>query len=106
MARLTISFNPAANAQFPVKMIMKNSLPLPRMATPSVFQAAARLDEVIAAHPTTVIPLNQKMPFTDLMMHPEKVEAVLRLLEHGNDATGKKASGNKMATGRSLKRNV
>ncbi|HEY4417520.1 MAG TPA: hypothetical protein VGO57_17645 [Verrucomicrobiae bacterium] len=106
MARLTISFNPAANTQFPVKMIMKNSLPIPRMTAPSIFQVAARLDEVIAVHPATVIPLNQKMPFTDLMLHPEKVEAVLRLLEPGNHTHGKKSSGSKMATGRSLKRNV
>lgn len=56
---------------------------------PSVFQVAAHLDEFIAAHPEFVIPLNRHMPFADLMLNPEKVEAVLKFAEGGNKPNGK-----------------
>jgi hypothetical protein len=106
MARLTISFNPATKSPFPVKMILKNSIPVPKPVTPSIFQAAARTDEFAAAQPAVAIPLNQKMPFTDLMLHPEKVEAVLRLMEQASPANGKKSARSKATAERGFKRNA
>lgn len=94
MARLTISFNPATKTQFPVKMFTKNFTSMTKTTT-SIFQAAAPLDEFVATHPAFAVPLNQKMPFTDLMLHPEKVEAVLRIMEQKNQPTGKKTAKTK-----------
>jgi len=94
--RIHIQFNEARKLQLPIKHVMKSSLATwPDIAAPSVLQVAAHADEFIATHPEFVVPLSQEMPFADLMMNPEKVEAVLKTAEVGAKAGGRSATAHR-----------
>ncbi len=61
---------------------MKNSVPIKtEIAAPSVLQVAAHLEDFVAANPKSASTLSKKMPLADLMLHPEKLEAVLKTAE-------------------------
>lgn len=82
MKRIQIKFVQLPKLQLLIRYVMKNPRPiLPDAAAPSIFQAAAQ--------PECVIPLSDKMPFADLMLHPAKVEAVLKAVDDGHKSSGK-----------------
>jgi hypothetical protein len=103
MNRIPIKFVESPSFQLPIKPIMNSFLDTwPDIAAPSVLQVAAHLDEFISTHPEFVVPLRQKMSFTDLMLHPEKIEAVLKDAEVGNKSAGKPV-GPRKVNGREVK---
>jgi hypothetical protein len=104
MKRVPIQFVETPKIPLPIKHVMNNFLATwPDISAPSVLQVAAHLDEFIASYPEFVIPLSQKMPFADLLKHPEKVEAALKTVENGNKSAVKPASRKSILGGRETK---
>jgi hypothetical protein len=79
MLNLDICFVADSPIELQIKQAMKTSTTIQNIKNvPSLFQIAAHIEDVV---PTTAskatLSLNQK-PFADLMLHPEKLEAVLK----------------------------
>jgi hypothetical protein len=80
--RLNIRFFTTPKISFQIKNAMKSAISTqsePKI--PSLFQVAAQLEDFTTAHPESAPQISQKMPFADLMMHPEKLAAVLKTAE-------------------------
>ena len=53
---------------------------------PSLFQIAARIDDFFHTSPSKSAPPPIQTPFADLMSHPRKLEAALKIAKSQNDA--------------------
>jgi hypothetical protein len=80
MTKIKIKFAPAEKFRSSIKFIMKNSNPNEVTAT-SVLQVAAHFEDFVATNPKAAPALSKKIPLADLTVHPEKVEAALKIVE-------------------------
>ena len=93
---LNVWFVTAPKISFQIKNAMKSVTPIQsEPEVPSLFQVAAQLEDFTAAHPESTPQISQKMPLADLMMHPEKLAAVLKTAETELPAKNQRATHGK-----------
>lgn len=92
---LVVDFVVTPSLQLQIKHAMKNSAAIQNQKTgPTLFQAAAQIDDsAVAAHGKPATSLD-KTPLADLMLHPEKVETVLTATQAADPATGQAPAKN------------
>jgi hypothetical protein len=80
--RLNIRFVTAPEIWFQIKNAMKSVTSIQNEPkAPSLFQVVAQLEDFANAHPESAPQISKKMPFAELMIHPEKLAAVLKTAE-------------------------
>jgi hypothetical protein len=85
MMSMKILFVTDSPVQLHIKHVMKTSSPAhSRQIIPSLFQIAASLDDFVTVV-SKAARANQS-PFSELMSHPEKLEAALKIAKSQNDA--------------------
>jgi len=73
--------------QLKVKYPMKTSVTIQhKPIIPSLFQIASRIEDLTPANTSRSAPPLDETPFADLMLHPEKLKAALKLAKSQNDA--------------------
>jgi hypothetical protein len=87
MHSINVWFVDTPSLQLQIKHVMKTSITIQnRKAVPTLFQIAAQLDDSIAAAAARPATSLNRTPLADLMLHPEKVEAVLEVTKNAGPA--------------------
>jgi hypothetical protein len=88
MTSIKVRFVAASPLQLQIKHAMKTSTPIQnKPIVPSLFQVASRVEDFATATTLKSAPPLNQTPFADLMLHPEKVEAVLKTAKTENRVT-------------------
>jgi hypothetical protein len=86
MTSINVRFVATAPFKLQIKHAMKTSTPAQnKPMIPSLFQIAAHMEDFTPAITSKSLPPNQT-PFSDLMLHPDKLEAALKTARIENDA--------------------
>jgi len=85
--RVDVCFIAIPLLQLQIKYAMKTSVSIQdKPIIPSLFQIAARVEDFAHAATSKSAPPSNQTPFTDLMSHPGKLEAALKIAKSQNDA--------------------
>jgi hypothetical protein len=85
--RIDVRFIAIAPFQLKIKENMKiSTLIQNKPIIPSLFQVASRIEDFAPAAVSKYAPPLDKTPFVELMLHPEKLEAALKIAKVENDA--------------------
>jgi Glycogen recognition site of AMP-activated protein kinase len=87
MTRIIVQFIATAPFQPQIKYAMKTSVAIQhKLVIPSLFQIASRIEDFTPATTSKTAPSPDQTSFADLMLHPEKLEAALKIAKSENDA--------------------
>ena len=85
--RIDVRFIAIEPFQLRIKHAMKiSSLIQSKAIVPSLFQVASRIEDFAPAVVSKSTPPLEQTPFVELMLHPEKLEAALKIAKVENDA--------------------
>jgi hypothetical protein len=87
LTSISVRFVATASFQLKIKYVMKTSVAIQHKSIiPSLFHIASRVEDFAPGAASKSAPSLDQTPFTDLMSHPDKLEAALRNAKIENDA--------------------
>jgi hypothetical protein len=87
MTSIHVRFIATAPLKLQIKHAMKTSVAFrPKPIIPSLFQIASRVENFAPHSAAQAAPSLDQTPFIELMLHPDKLEAALKIAKRENDA--------------------